>query len=124
MNVSNLLQLEDIVVTAVQGYGLHDIYKYSKGQQSVYIKHVFMPNLQEIVKPEITVEEIDFLRSLDSMYQYCYVLVYVKCKQTGRFDTAFFMDDGEAIKGTSKSDVTQRLADFQEIAKIIRNVLL
>ncbi|NLR23533.1 hypothetical protein [Pseudoalteromonas maricaloris] len=120
----SLLTLDEIVVTAVPGYGLHDISKYTKGQQVVYIKHVFVSKIHSVVKPNITAEEIDFLRRLDQMHQYCYFLVYVKNKGTGKYDHAFFMDDAEAIKGLEVQEVTPRLKRLDIISQVIRSVLV
>ena len=120
----SLLKIDEFVVTAVPGYGLHDISKYTKGQQVVYIKHVFVSKIHSLVKPNITAEEIDFLRRLDQMHQYCYFLVYVKNKRTGKYEHAFFMDDAEAIKGLEVFEIEPRLKNLDTISQVIRNVLL
>lgn len=120
----SLLKIDEVVVTAVPGYGLHDISKYTKGQQVVYIKHVFVSKIHSVVKPNITAEEIDFVRRLDQAHQHCYFLVYVKRKTTGRYDSAFFMDDIEAIKGLEVIEVEPRLKNLDTISQVIRNILL
>ncbi|MCO7189499.1 MULTISPECIES: hypothetical protein [unclassified Pseudoalteromonas] len=124
MFTSSLVTLSDVQIKTVFNQGVHDIAKYSRNGRSVYIKHVYLNRLNDTVKPNISASDIDFFRSLDQIFQYCYVLVYVKCPRSNKYDTAFFLDDYEAIKGISKSEAMQRQTDLTSIARIIRSELL
>lgn len=50
--------------------------------------------------------------------------VYVKSHTTQQYDSAFFLDDYEAIHGIGKAEAQSRATDLASISKIIRTVLL
>ncbi|MBE0366437.1 MULTISPECIES: hypothetical protein [Pseudoalteromonas] len=119
-----LLCLDDVKAYRVHHYGVEDVVKYTRDTQSIYVKHVFIDKIKGKVKPVITAADIDFFRSLDHLSMYCYVLVYVKDPQTKYYDSAFFLDDYEAIQGIDSTEAEKRLAGLDAISKIIRSILL
>lgn len=124
VNPSSLLFINNVKTERVIGQRAEDISKYSFESSTVYVKHVFIDKLTAKIKPTITAIDIDFFRGLDHTSMHCYVLVYVKNPLTYTYDSAFFLDDYEAIQGISKEEAECRLTDLSTIAKTIRHVLL
>ncbi|KAF7768895.1 hypothetical protein PCIT_a3415 [Pseudoalteromonas citrea] len=120
----HLLIIDDIKSERVTDQAVEDVSKYTLNARSVYVKHVFINELKDQIKPTISASDIDFFRALDQISMYCYVLVYVKNYQTKQYDSAFFLDDYEAIQGVGKAEAQSRITDLTSISKIIRTVLL
>ncbi|RJE77856.1 hypothetical protein BGP78_07040 [Pseudoalteromonas sp. MSK9-3] len=118
------LLIDDVKTEKVTGHAVEDVSKYTLKTRSVYIKHVFINDIKNQVKPTISAVDIDFFRALDHISTYCYVLVYVKSQTTQQYDSAFFLDDYEAIQGIGKAEAQSRATDLASISKIIRTVLL
>ncbi|CAM4049362.1 hypothetical protein [Pseudoalteromonas byunsanensis] len=104
--------------------GFDDVVLYRKGRQAVYIKHVFMNKLPAKVKPDMSAQNIEFIKQLDTLNLRCYVLVHVKNKLPGEHDLAFFLDDYEAIQGVSKEVAMQRTMPLASATHLIDTILL
>jgi hypothetical protein len=122
--MTGLLPL-DVASESLHGIGLKDITKYSIATKKMYIKHVFVKDLNDrVVKPKLTYADFEFFRTTNAVDGYCYVLVYVFNKRRKKFDMAFFLEDAEAIKGIDTLEAKKRMADLHSISRNIRGALL
>ncbi|MCF2908558.1 MULTISPECIES: hypothetical protein [Pseudoalteromonas] len=123
MHQPGLLPVADIFTESINNNGCYGVVKYTSGEQSVYVKQVFINRLGSGVKPELSADDIEFFRYLDSILRYCYVLVYVRNASTGDYDSAIFLDDYEAIQGISKEEAQQRLVDLHTVVGYLKTAM-
>ncbi|MCO7189745.1 MULTISPECIES: hypothetical protein [unclassified Pseudoalteromonas] len=123
MHQTGLLPAADICSESINNNGCYGVVKYTLGEQSVYVKQVFINRLGGGVKPDLSADDIEFFRYLDSILRYCYVLVYVRNASTGDYDSAIFLDDYEAIQGISKEEAQQRLVDLNTVVNYLKTAM-
>ncbi|RJE71158.1 hypothetical protein BGP78_22040 [Pseudoalteromonas sp. MSK9-3] len=122
--MTSLLPL-DVASESLHNLGLKDVTKYSIATKKLYIKHVFIKNLDgDLVKPKLTYTDLEFFGTTNAVDGYCYVLVYVFNKRRKKFDMAFFLEDAEAIKGIDTLEAKKRMTDLYSISRNIRGALL
>ncbi|MBE0370971.1 hypothetical protein [Pseudoalteromonas aurantia] len=122
--MTSLLPL-DVASESLNKLGLRDVTKYSIATKKIYIKHVFIKNLDaDIVKPKLSYTDFEFFRTTNAVDGYCYILVYVFNKRRKKFDMAFFLEDAEAIKGIDMLEAKKRMTDLHTISRNIRGALL
>ena len=122
--MTSLLPL-DVASESLHKLGLKDVTKYSIATKKLYIKHVFIKNLDgDLVKPKLTYTDLEFFGTTNAVDGYCYVLVYVFNKRRKKFDMAFFLEDAEAIKGIDTLEAKKRMTDLYSISRNIRGALL